>query len=215
MCRYQLSAKSAIERLRQARPAVRPNPGFAAQLFLFEQMNFQFDREHPLYKEFQFECARTTYLEHDVESQGEEEKNRLRQEFSRRFVRPNGHRPCEIVDVFCCRNCQRELFSNADLFEHFVRSSLFDWFRRYSRYDERSSFAAIPCQNHLFTHLLDWLLIEQIDVPSNPHGSSIKCPQCSTVIGDFHLNGKKCSCSTWLVPGVQFDENQVERVKKQ
>lgn len=170
-------------------------------------MNFEFDENFPLYKEFQHECSRMIYLDHDVENHGDEEKIRLRKEFSRRFVRSNPNRSNE---GFRCRFCQKILFNDVDFFQHPVGQRLFDWFQKFNDEHQDKS----QCQEHFFTNLLDWL-IEQIDVPSNPHGGSIKCPQCSTVIGQFDLNGKKCFCAAWLVPGVRFDPNQIERIPKQ
>ncbi|UJR33841.1 hypothetical protein I4U23_021264 [Adineta vaga] len=210
MHRYKLSVDDALKRLRNARPGVQPNPSFTSQLYLFEQMNRQLDKNHTLYKEFQFERARLIYLDHDIENNGIDQKNTLRQEYRQAFTLPYGHAQCTITDTYVCRHCQRELFTNVDLSRHFEGVGLIDWFSKHGN-DKRTKLSAEKeCQQRIFTHCMEWIM-SQIDTPENTHGDWIKCPECSTIIGQYHLNGLKCSCGRWITPGFQFIDDKIEK----
>jgi len=210
MRRHQLSANAALKRLILARPVVRPNLSFSAQLYLFEQMNNQLDVNHGLYKEFQFERARAIYIDHDTENEGVDKKNNLRQQFRQAFTRPYGHATCTVTETYICRQCQTELFTNADLSRHSEGVGLHDWFMKYGRDKPVGSSPEIECHQKLFTHYLEWLMI-QIDTPDNSHGDYIKCPECSTIIGNYNLNGTKCPCGRWVIPAFYFDMDKIEQ----
>ncbi len=209
MRRHQLSASTALKRLILARPVVRPNLSFSAQLYLFEQMNNQLNVNHDLYKEFQFERARAIYIDHDTENEGLEKKNNLRQQFRQAFTLPYGHATCTVTDTYVCRQCQTELFTNADLSRHFEGVGLHDWFMKYGREKMIDSSTETECHKALFTNYIEWLMV-QIDSPQNPHNESIKCPQCSVIIGNYNLNGVKCPCGRWVTPGFHFNTDKIE-----
>ncbi len=210
MRRHQLSANAALKRLILARPIVRPNLSFSAQLYLFEQMNNQFDVNHGLYKEFQFERARAIYIDHDTENEGLEKKTNLRQQFRQAFTLPYGHATCTITETYVCRQCQCELFTNADLSRHTEGVGLHDWFMKYGSEKTIESSQSIECHQKLFTNYLEWLMI-QIDTSENSHSDSIKCPKCSVIIGNYNLNGTKCPCGRWIVPAFHFDMDKIEQ----
>ncbi|CAF0798106.1 unnamed protein product [Adineta steineri] len=210
MRRYKLSANIALKRLRLARPIVHPNPSFSAQLYLFEQMNNQLDLNHGLYKEFQFERTRAIYIDHDTENDGIDGKNNLRQQFHQAFTLPYGHATCTIIETYICRECHRELFTNADLSRHSEGGGLFDWFMKYGVEKEMKSVPEKECHQKLFTNYLEWVMI-QIDQPENAHFDTIKCPQCSTIVGKYNLNGAKCSCGRWVTPALYFDIDKIEQ----
>ena len=210
MRRYQLSAKAALERLTRARSIVCPNPSFSAQLFLFEQMNHRLDIDHQLYRDFQFELARCTYLDYDTENKGIEGKNQLRQRFRQAFTLPYGHASCTVVERYGCRHCHQDLFTNADLSTHSKGSGLSDWFKKYGSYHSNNlSYDLEDCQQ-IFTHCLEWFL-DQIDTAANAHDGAIQCPKCSTVLGKYGLNGSKCACGRWVAPAFRFDAEKIER----
>ncbi|CAF0782569.1 unnamed protein product [Adineta steineri] len=210
MRRYKLSANIALKRLRLARPIVHPNPSFSAQLYLFEQMNNQLDLNYGLYKEFQFERTRAVYIDYDTENDGIDGKNNLRQQFHAAFTLPYGHATCTIIETYICRECHRELFTNADLSRHSEGSGLFDWFMKYGVEKQMKSVPEKECQQKLFTNYLEWVMI-QIDQPENAHFDNIKCPQCSTIVGKYNLNGAKCSCGRWVTPALYFDIDKIEQ----
>jgi dual specificity phosphatase 12 len=210
MRRHKLSADAALKRLVLARPIVRPNLGFFAQLNLFEQMNNQLDVNHDLYKEFQFERARLIYIDHDTEYEGIDKKNNLRQQFRKAFTLPYGHATCTVTDTYFCRECHTELFTNADLSRHSEGSGCFDWFMKYGINKSVNPFPEIECRQKLFTNYLEWLMA-QIDTHENLHNDSIKCPKCSTVVGDYNLNGAKCPCGRWVTPAFHFDIDKIEQ----
>lgn len=210
MRRHQLSAIDALERLKLARPCVRPNPSFLTQLYFLEQMNNKFDHNHDLYKEFQLERARLIYIDHDTENEGLEKKNYLREQFRKAFALPYGHASCTITETYTCRQCHRELFTNADLSRHTKGSGLYDWFMKHSEKNKMNSSSRIECHENFFTNYLEWLLV-QIDTPENSHSASIKCPECSTIIGTYDLNGMKCLCGRWVIPGIHFVDDKIEK----
>jgi dual specificity phosphatase 12 len=210
MRRHKLSANAALKRLRLARPVIRPNPSFAAQLYLYEQMNHQFDTNHGLYKEFQFERARALYIDHDTESEGIDKKNNLRQQFRHAFTLPYGHATCTVTGTYTCRQCHTELFTNADLFRHSEGLGLYDWFMKYGNDKFMQASSEVECHQQLFTNYLEWLMA-QIDTPENTHSGSMKCPNCSTIVGNYNLNGDKCSCGRWIIPGFHFDTDKIEQ----
>lgn len=209
MRRYKLSADVALKRLTTARPVVHPNLSFAAQLYLFEQMNHQLDTNHDLYRGFQFERARAIYLDHDTEIYGIDAKNTLRQQYRQAFALPHGHAQCKVIKTYLCRQCHRELFTNADVSRHSEGVGLFDWFMKYGRDRCLKLSTDKECQQNVFTHCTQWLMA-QIDTPGNQHSNSIKCPSCSTTVGHYDLNGLKCSCGRWVTPGFLFGVKQIE-----
>ncbi|CAF0734166.1 unnamed protein product [Rotaria sp. Silwood1] len=210
MRRYKLSASDALKRLRLARPCVTPNMSFAAQLYLFEQMNNQFDVNHGLYKEFHFERARTVYIDNDPEFEGIDKKNELRQQYRKAFTLPYGHATCTVTETYICCQCQNELFTNADLSRHSEGVGQYDWFMKYGNDKLFKFLVTVECHRQIFTNCLEWLM-DQIDTPENPHSDSIKCPKCSVIIGYYNLNGAKCSCGRWVVPAFHFDLNKIEQ----
>ncbi|CAF0847187.1 unnamed protein product [Adineta ricciae] len=209
MRRYKLSADVALKRLTAARPVVHPNLSFAAQLYLFEQMNHQLDVNHDLYRGFQFERARAIYLDYDTEMNGVDAKNTLRQQYRQAFALPHGHAQCTVIKTYLCRQCRKELFTNADVSRHSKGIGLFDWFMKYGSDRCLKLPTDKECEETIFTHCLDWLMT-QIDTPENRHSNSIKCPSCSTTVGHYDLNGLKCSCGRWVTPGFLFDVKQIE-----
>lgn len=52
MATQRLRYKVALAMIKQTRPFVNPNPGFINQLRLFQEMNYQFDPNHPAYLEY-------------------------------------------------------------------------------------------------------------------------------------------------------------------
>jgi dual specificity phosphatase 12 len=210
MRRHKLTASDALKRLTLARPVVRPNLSFCAQLYMFEQMNHQLDTNHNLYKEFQFECARTLYIDHDTENEGIDSKNNLRQQFRKAFTLPYGHATCTVTDTYICRQCQKELFTNADISRHTEGPGLYDWFMKYGINRTNLAMSDVECHQKLFTNYLEWVMA-QIDTPENSHSNSIKCPECSTIVGDYNLNGAKCSCGRWVTPSFLFDMDKIEQ----
>ncbi len=210
MRRHKLSVNTALKRLILARPGVRPNRSFSAQLYLFEQMNNQFDVNHGLYKEFQFERARAIYIDHDTENEGIDKKNNLRQQFRQAFTLPYGHATCILTETYICRQCHTQLFTNADLLRHSEGVGLFDWFMKYDNDKRIQSLSEKECHQKLFTNYLEWLMI-QIDTQENFHSNSIKCPECSSIVGNYNLNGAKCPCGKWVTPAFHFDMDKIEQ----
>jgi dual specificity phosphatase 12 len=210
MRRHKLSANAALKQLILARPVVRPNLSFAAQLYLFEQMNNQLDINHGLYKEFQFERARAIYIDHDTENEGIDKKNHLRQQFRQAFILPYGHATCTVTETYFCRQCHTELFTNADLSRHSEGTGLYDWFMKYGNEKSIGSVPEVECHQKLFTNYLEWLMA-QIDTPENCHSDSIKCLECSVIVGNYNLNGGKCPCGRWVTPAFHFDIDKIEQ----
>ncbi|KAG2209251.1 hypothetical protein INT47_005543 [Mucor saturninus] len=52
MATQKLRYKAALALIKQTRPFINPNPGFLNQLRLFQEMNYQFNPEHPAYLEY-------------------------------------------------------------------------------------------------------------------------------------------------------------------
>lgn len=52
MATRRLRYKAALAIIKQTRPFVTPNPGFINQLKLFQEMDYQFDPQHPAYLEY-------------------------------------------------------------------------------------------------------------------------------------------------------------------
>lgn len=210
MRRHGLSASDALKQLKLKRPIVQPNLGFSAQLYLFEQMNNRFDANHSLYKEFHLERARAIYIDHDVENEGIEKKHHLRQQFRQSFTLPHGHASCTVTETYVCRQCQTELFTNADLSRHSEGVGNYDWFAKHAIKQQFLSLSEQECHKKLFTHYLEWVMA-QIDTPDNAHSASLTCPHCSAVVGCYDLSGAKCPCGRWVEPAFDFDFDKIEQ----
>ncbi|CAF3376650.1 unnamed protein product [Rotaria socialis] len=210
MRRHSLSANDAFKRLKLARPFIQPNLSFCTQIYLFEQMNNKLDVNHELYKEFHFERARTIYIDHDTENEGIDKKNDLRQQYRQAFTLPYGHAMCTVTETYICRQCQTELFTNADLSRHSEGGGLYNWFMKYGKDRFSKLLPGVECHQQLFTNCLQWLMA-QIDTPTNSHNASIKCLKCSEIIGKYDLYGARCSCGRWVMPAFHFDIDRVEK----
>jgi dual specificity phosphatase 12 len=210
MRRHNLSAKAALKQLSLSRPIVHPNSSFSAQLYLLEQMNNHFDVNHGLYKEFQFERARAIYIDHDTENEGIHKKNDLRQQFRKAFTLPYGHATCTVTETYTCRQCHASLFTNADLSRHSEGAGLYDWFKKYGNENPVKSVPEIECRQKVFTNYLEWLMT-QIDTSTNSHDGPIQCPECLAVVGNYNLNGRKCSCGRWVLPAFDFNIEKIEQ----
>ena len=87
-----------------------------------------------------------------------------------------------------CRACQRKLFSANDVQRH-----------------ERETDVLCEDPKSVFTFFLDW--IEEIfDRPFD----SIRCPSCRTIVGEYSLQGLRCSCQQWIKPAFVFQCQSIE-----
>lgn len=87
-----------------------------------------------------------------------------------------------------CRSCQKRLFSSTDVQRH-----------------ERESGVLCEDPKTIFTFFLDW--IEEIF--DHPFGS-IRCPTCQTLVGEYSLQGLRCSCQQWLKPAFVFQCHSID-----
>ena len=52
MRKYGIGSEEAVERVRLKRPKIRPNKGFMAQLYLYQQMGYKLDKTNNEYRAF-------------------------------------------------------------------------------------------------------------------------------------------------------------------
>jgi dual specificity phosphatase 12 len=88
-----------------------------------------------------------------------------------------------------CRSCQKTLFNSSDV----------------QRHERRESNVLCEDPSMVFTFFLDW--IEEIfDHPFD----SIRCPTCQTIVGEYSLQGLRCSCQQWIKPAFVFQCHSIE-----
>ena len=87
-----------------------------------------------------------------------------------------------------CRCCRWKLFTNNDIQKH-----------------EDQSKAICSNPNHVFTFYLDWI----DDIFQNSSGK-ISCPNCQTVLGEYSLQGIRCTCHQYMKPAFAFERQSIE-----
>lgn len=208
MSRYKLTVEKSLERMKQARREVSPNEGFQAQLHIFEQMNFSFDANHRLYKEFLCERLRELYVDYDTETNGVEGKIELRSKL------------CQSIDELCrldeskhrfeyfCRHCCQIVFTDTHLSKHPSGQGIWNWFRNVNdRYTNRLS-EKNPCQQKYFTVYLHWFP-DQINRLTETNEIRLECQNCHNLLGFLKLQGSKCQCGRWNLPSFNFNEESI------
>ena len=87
-----------------------------------------------------------------------------------------------------CRICHEKLFTNNDIQQH-----------------EDQSKQICTNQSQIFTFYLDWI----DDVFQNSIGK-ISCPNCTTHLGEYSIEGTRCICHQWIKPAFVFHCQLIE-----
>jgi len=87
-----------------------------------------------------------------------------------------------------CRVCHWKLFTNNDIQRH-----------------EDESNILCDTKTQIFTYFLDWI----DEIFDKPIGK-ISCPNCKIILGEYSLQGIRCSCHQWIKPAFVFQCQSIE-----
>lgn len=87
-----------------------------------------------------------------------------------------------------CRFCHEKLFTNNDIQQH-----------------EDQSKQICTNQSQIFTFYLDWI----DEIFQNSIGK-ISCPNCKSHLGEYSLEGMRCTCHQWIKPAFVFQYEFIE-----
>ncbi|CAF1212366.1 unnamed protein product [Didymodactylos carnosus] len=188
MKKYKMTMDEALEILIKQRPDISPNEGFQKQLELFHSMNYQLDKSHLKYHQFQLECIRLQYIERYGIKNKNELKDKLCHLLSVVVVDPLALKEQPTVE-FHCKQCHRKLFTNLDVLTEHQHS--------------------VEQPDYLNIDYLVWI----VDSFGPYCHGDIKCPDCQVKVGMYAMQGKQCfKCSKFIVPKFEISTRNIEQV---
>ncbi|KAI5809676.1 protein-tyrosine phosphatase-like protein, partial [Peziza echinospora] len=185
----KISAEDAISVIKSVRPIICPNFGFREQLKLFEEMGCPDSVEdQPIYQRWLFK--------QDVELSnyvGKAPSNiRFEDELS-----PQGDGSEGAVVELRCKRCRQSLATSRTFAPHTARV------------DANGNANPQPCAHHFLEPLL-WMKPE---LSKGAVSGKLECPKCESKVGSYAWQGLKCSCGSWVVPGISIARGKVDEVK--
>ena len=207
-----LTPLSALTSLRESHPLAEPNPGFFFQLELYHRMQCPQDPEtHPFYQRWCWEREVQRSIACGQAPEGE--KIRFGDE-----VRATGNDGgVEQIMEFRCRRCRAPLATSVYLVPHDPSTTS----PPSSYHSKRPSAAAGEVKRggtpatcaHLFLEPLSWMRPE---LEQGKLDGRLECPnaKCTQNVGKYAWQGIKCSCGSWVVPGISIGRGKVDEVRK-
>ena len=199
-----LTPESALSIVRLCRPMAEPNSGFMQQLKLYHSMGCPADVSlHPLYQRWLYQrevessiaCGRAPEtIRFGDEARGEE-------------------RSQDEVE-YRCRKCRRGLATSAYMIAHTPKPSAADQINETGPISAPESTlpTSPPHCAHLFLDPLSWMRPE---LEMGKLEGRLECPnsKCRTNVGKYAWQGMRCSCGTWVVPGISLARGRVDEIK--
>ncbi|NWI14035.1 DUS12 phosphatase, partial [Crypturellus soui] len=193
-----LSWEEAYAAVRAAKPDVGVNPGFEAQLRLYEAMGCSVDVSSPHYKQYRLQVVTEKYPK--------------LQDLPREVFAADPTSICRTSNteiLYRCRKCRRSLFRSSSILSHvegsgptaFAHKKITDSTQLYNHgYDKCTSYFIEPVQ---------WMEPILLGVMEG----QLLCPKCTSKLGSFSWQGEQCSCGRWVTPAFQIHKSRVDEVK--
>ncbi|GAP88587.2 putative tyrosine-protein phosphatase YVH1 [Rosellinia necatrix] len=200
--RRRITAKdavnSALQCVRETRPAAEPNPGFMRQLELWWEMGCPADDDgaverHPTYQKWLYDGmlqeARDMKMAPDTEQIRFEDEVRVGEE-----GQGNAAAPQKDEKEVRCKKCRRTLATPDFLVSHTPTGQA----------------AGSSCA-HVFIETLSWMrpMLEEGALDGR-----LVCPntKCNATVGRFAWQGLQCTCKEWVVPAFSLNRSRVDEV---
>lgn len=180
MKKYSLPFADAYKRVKRKRRIVHPNPGFIAQLKLYEQMGCKIDVDYPKYKVFCLGLAADKVKK--VKILPQEYYHLVKPDPGLAQVQPD-------PNVYRCKKCRRVLACKSNLLIHYERSK------------DNS-----VCEQMYFVEPLVWMC----DVTKVPQGKlhCPKCK--NKVGSFSWVMGSQCPCGCQVAPAFYLVPSKVD-----
>ncbi|NXF02329.1 DUS12 phosphatase, partial [Smithornis capensis] len=193
-----LGWEEALAAVRAAKPDAEVNPGFLAQLKLYEAMGCAVDSSSGLYKRYRLEMLSERFSE--------------LQDLPREVFAVDPTRICQSPNtevLYRCRKCRRALFRSSSILSHmegigptaFAHKRITDSARLCGNGHEK-------CTSY-FTEPVQWMEPALLGVMEG----QLLCPKCTSKLGSFSWRGEQCSCGRWVTPAFQIHKSRVDEVR--
>ena len=194
MQKYQISVEIAIQRVKSKRSSVNPNPGFMAQLRLWEAMRFRLESN----------CLRYKMYKLHIVSEKIRKSKILSKETVSSVIDPDPEvgRCRGAAVIYKCKECRRTLATSENIMPHKPGQSPY-W---YSRLERSQSFKQQYCSQSVSLNPLSWM---EDSIRSSLSGMLV-CPQCKTRLGSYSwILGNDCSCGANVAPSFSLDMTSI------
>ncbi|XP_023325970.1 dual specificity protein phosphatase MPK-4 [Eurytemora carolleeae] len=185
MQKYRIGFDQALEFVRSKRSLVNPNPGFKAQLRLWEFLKYKIDTNSVRYK---------MYRTHIVSEQMRKAKI-----LSREVLLPILENP-DIRDdpsvLYACKQCRKPLATSLHQLPHLPGENP-HWYNPLSK-EKRGKY----CSKSVYVSPLDWMC-ESI---RSTLSGKLYCQYCNSRIGQYSwVLGLDCTCGASVSPAFKLD----------
>ncbi|XP_056195964.1 dual specificity protein phosphatase 12 isoform X1 [Falco biarmicus] len=193
-----LGWEEAYAAVRAAKPDAEVNPGFQAQLKLYEAMGCAVDRSSALYRRYRLRSL----AERDPELQ----------DLPREVFAVDPTILCQTPNtevLYRCRKCRRALFRSSSILSHTEGSGPAAFaHKRVTDSAQLCVDGRDKCTSY-FIEPVQWMEPALLGVMEG----QLLCPKCTSKLGSFSWQGEQCSCGRWVTPAFQIHKSRVDEVK--
>ncbi|XP_058791767.1 dual specificity protein phosphatase MPK-4-like [Phymastichus coffea] len=214
MKKYNLSYNDAFEAVKKKRRFVGPNPGFIAQLKLYEDMDFTLDCTNVQFKMFQLQIAADKVR-----------KARILPQNYIHLIKSDPALPTTHPEptVYRCKKCRRIVANASNILPHRQGEKQI-WRHVSKRYDKMTKTTKIAqkpieagnkekegvnnelCNKTYFVEPLAWMpnILHKVD-------GKLCCPKCASKLGSFSwISGCQCPCGSKIAPAFYLVPSKVD-----
>ncbi|KAL0275981.1 UNVERIFIED_CONTAM: hypothetical protein PYX00_003670 [Menopon gallinae] len=196
MKKHRMSVQEAFELAKSKRRFIGPNPGFMAQLQLFEVMDFTIDKSNLQYKMFRLYIAADRIV-----------KTKILPQCCADVVKPDPSVTTVQPDprVYRCKKCRKIVATASNIIPH-ISKQKYSW--RDKRYSEEID-AKDFCDKIYFVEPLAWMQTVSIQLEGK-----LYCPNvnCKHKLGSYSWTmGCLCPCGTKVSPAFYLVPSKVDK----
>ncbi|XP_057326278.1 dual specificity protein phosphatase MPK-4 [Microplitis mediator] len=215
MKKYKMTYEDAYELVKSKRRFVGPNPGFIAQLKLYEKMGYTIDHDNVEFKMYRLQIAADNVRKAKILPSNFIDL--IKPDPALTTVRPE-------PTVYRCKRCRRVVASVSNLLPHLPHERQIWRYVSTKKRDETSSKqmqtlakiekdkkdsasnSAEVCNKTYFIEPLAWMR----DILHNVEGK-LNCPKCETKLGSFSwVSGSQCPCGAKIAPAFYLVPSKVD-----
>ncbi|XP_014227363.1 dual specificity protein phosphatase MPK-4-like [Trichogramma pretiosum] len=214
MKKYNLPFDNAFETVKKKRRFVGPNPGFIAQLQLYEEMGFTIDCTNIQFKMYRLQIAADKVR-----------KARILPQSYIDLIKPDPalNKTHPEPTVYRCKKCRRVVANASNVLHHKPKEKQV-WRHISKKYDktekpektekkveetpkkEDEVDKSQPCNQTYFVEPLAWMpdILHKVD-------GKLNCPKCSSKLGSFSwISGSQCPCGSKIAPAFYLIPSKVD-----
>ncbi|XP_033229283.1 dual specificity protein phosphatase MPK-4-like [Belonocnema kinseyi] len=213
MKKYNMSFSKAFEAVKQKRRFVGPNPGFIAQLKLYEHMDFSINNNNIQFKLYRLQVAADNVRKAKILPQNH--MDLIRSDPGLATVRPE-------PTVYRCKKCRRIVANASNILPHAPKEQQI-WrhvsTKRHDKPPKQIKCLQMPesatqeeqktaeiCMKTYFIEPLAWMP----EITHNVEGK-LNCPKCNSKLGAFSwISGCQCPCGSKIAPAFYLVPSKVD-----